>query len=298
MTTTTLEQLRRHEIPNHIAVSAGHGGLPKLSVTTNRSAAEVYLHGGHVTGFQKSGEPPLLWMSAASQYAVGKPIRGGVPVCFPWFGPRESAPVHGFARLATWELVGTSILSDGSVSIRLRLPKDAGGADVFPGTVEFQVIVGETLTMELSVVNSSDAAVSYEVCLHTYFTVGDINEVSITGLKGVEYLDKVGGITRKREKEDAIRISSEVDRVYLDTTTPVEIHDAKLRRVIRVEKTGSASTVVWNPWVAKSKAMPDFGDEEFHGMVCVESGNVAQNKASLTPGESSALKVVLSSMPA
>jgi glucose-6-phosphate 1-epimerase len=292
-----LEDLRGQEIPGRLVISPGAGGLPRLNVRTNRSTAEIYLHGAHVTGFQKNDEPPLLFMSGLSQFAGGKPIRGGVPICFPWFGPREGSPAHGFARLTNWELAGTTALPDGSVSVRLHLPKQAGVAEAFTGTVEFLVTVGETLTMELLVENSSNAPVSFEGCLHTYFTVGDISEVSILGLKGVEYLDKVGGSTLKRETADAIRINSEVDRVYLDTTAPVEIHDAKLRRVIRVDKSGSVSTVVWNPWVAKSKAMPDFGDEEFHQMVCVESGNVGQNTTLLAPGESSELRVVLSSQP-
>ena len=292
-----MELLRRYEIAGTVAIITGNGGLPKVQITTDRSTAEIYLHGAHVAGFQKLGEPPLLWMSAASQFAAGKPIRGGVPICFPWFGPREGRPAHGFARIADWELVETKALADGKVSVRLRLPETAGGADAFPGKVEFLLTVGETLTMELSVANASSETVAFENCLHTYLTIGDIGEFSITGLKGVEYLDKVDGGKLKLEKADAIHIGSEVDRVYLNTTGPAEIRDTKLRRTIRVEKSGSYSTVVWNPWVAKSKAMPDFGDEEFRGMVCVESGNVARERIKLASGESSALRVVLSSRP-
>jgi glucose-6-phosphate 1-epimerase len=289
------EASRKLEIPECVALVTGNGGLPKISINTGKSTAEIYLHGAHVTGFQKNGEPPLLWMSQASQFADGKAIRGGVPICFPWFGPRQGKPAHGFARLVSWDLVETKALPDGSVKIRLRLSREAGGADAFPGTVEFLVTVGETLTMELIVLNSSSGTVSFESCLHSYFTVGDINEISIAGLKGVKFLDKVDGGKLKQETAETIRISSEVDRVYLDTTAPVEILDAKLRRVIRIEKSGSGSTVVWNPWVAKSKAMADFGEEEFHHMVCVESGNVGRSKATLAPGKSLVLKVVMSS---
>jgi len=234
-------------------------------------------------------------MSDKSLFAPDKAIRGGVPVCFPWFGPREGLSAHGFARVTAWELVATAVLPDGAVRLGFQLPKKAGGANTFHGNVEFVVTVGDALTLELRVTNTSPESLSFEECLHTYFFVGDINAVAITGLKGVSYLDKTDRNARKLECGDAIKIISETDRVYLDTTGAVEILDASLRRTIRVEKSGSASTVVWNPWVAKSRAMPDFGDEEFHRMVCVESGNVGQDKITLAPGKSSVLKVVLHS---
>jgi glucose-6-phosphate 1-epimerase len=187
------------------------------------------------------------------------------------------------------------MLPDGGVSVRLQMPENASGANAVRGKVEFIVTVTDKLTMELRVTNTAAEPLSFEECLHTYFTVGDINDISVTGLKGMAFLDKVGGTFHKVEADDAIRFSAETDRVYLDTTGAVEIHDAKLGRKIRVEKSDSASTVLWNPWVAKSKAMSDFGDEEFHRMVCVESGNVGQNKITLAPGKTSALKVVLHS---
>jgi glucose-6-phosphate 1-epimerase len=199
--------------------------------------------------------------------------------------------------VTAWELTATTALPDGSVSLHFKLPENAGGANAFRGLTEFIVMVGDTLTMELQVANISEEPLIFEECLHAYFTIGDINGVTVTGLKGVTYLDKTENNARKLETGDAIRIISETDRVYLDTTGVVEIHDAKLRRIIRVEKAGSASTVVWNPWIAKSKAMADFGDDEFRGMVCVEAGNVGQNQITLAPEKTSTLRVELSSTP-
>jgi D-hexose-6-phosphate mutarotase len=294
-TTLNLDSLKHHEISGAVAISAGQGGLPRLTVTTPAATAEIYLHGAHMTGFQKTGEPPLLWMSAASQFVAGKPIRGGVPICFPWFGSRPDAPSHGFARLTDWHLAATSAAPDGRVSVRLRLSEKAGGETEFPGKVEFLVTVGETLTMELHVTNHSDAPLVFEECLHSYFTVGDIAAVAVRGLKGLTYSDRVGGTAQKEETGKAIHVDSEVDRLFLDAPQTVIIEDASLKRTIRVEKIGSLSTVVWNPWVAKSKAMPDFGDEEYHRMICVESGNIGQNQITLAPGASSTLKVILSS---
>jgi D-hexose-6-phosphate mutarotase len=185
------------------------------------------------------------------------------------------------------------------LTVRFRLPDNAARADGSPpANVTFAVTVSDQLTMELAIANPSGTeSLSFENCLHKYFTIGDIAEVEITGLKGTAFVDKVDNFARKVESADAIRINSETDRVYLDTTGTVEIHDYRHRRKIRVEKSGSASTVIWNPWAAKAKQMADFGDDEFKQMVCVESGNVAQNKITLSPGKSASLKVVLSSQP-
>jgi len=158
--------------------------------------------------------------------------------------------------------------------------------------------VDERLSLRLDVTNRSpDEPLTFENCLHSYFQVGDISTVSITGLKGVGYLDKVHHFAARTQTDDVLRVESEVDRVFLDTAHLVEIEDPGLHRRIRIEKTGSLSTVVWNPWVAKAQQMPDFGTDEYRKMVCVESGNVASNQITLAPGGTSTLTVVLSSQP-
>jgi D-hexose-6-phosphate mutarotase len=288
------ERLRKFEIPGHVTFANGNGGLPKINVTTGWSTAEIYLHGAQVTGFQKGGEPPLLFMSRLSQFAADKPIRGGVPVCFPWFGQRASDVIHGFARITEWELVATTATPGGGVALRFRLPPTVTGAAWPPFNTEFAVTVTDQLTMELVTTNRSpDRNFDFENCLHTYFAVGDILDISIAGLKGAYYLDKTDKSARKLESADAIRITAETNRVYPDTPGTVEIRDAKFRRTIRVDKSGSAATVVWNPWT--TQLMPDFDPAEHRQMVCVESGNVSQNKITLAPGATTVLKVVLSS---
>jgi D-hexose-6-phosphate mutarotase len=274
----------------------GQGELPLLEISTRWSTAEIYLHGAHVTRFNKKGESPLLFLSQCSRFEQGQPIRGGIPVILPWFGQREGMGQHGFARVKTWELKEFAPAPDGSVSVRLRLP-DYPEASSFPSfTADYIVTVNEALTLQLVVTNrSGDQDLAFEDCLHTYFETGDIEGVSISGLKGVDYLDKVAGFAKKTEAEDAIRITSEVDRIYMNTTATVEIQDAYQGRIIRVETSGSKSTVVWNPWTAKAQQMPDFGNEEYERMICVESGNVGPNALKLKPGESSTLSVTLSS---
>jgi glucose-6-phosphate 1-epimerase len=276
------------EIPGHVTLAEGAGGLPKVLIETAWSSAEIYLHGAHVTGFQKSGEAPLLFMSGASEFLSRKPIRGGVPIIFPWFGPREGLGSHGFARTVAWNLRETQLLENGVVRLLFALPP----TEFFE--VEYVVTVADTLTLELIVKNDSDRDATFETCLHTYFQISVIDAISITGLRNAAYHDKVKDV-KALETAPAIHIDREVDRVYCDTTAAVEIHDPGLNRTIRVEKSGSNSTVVWNPWIDKSQRMTDFGDDEYLRMVCVESGNVGKNHITLPPDECAVMKVKISS---
>lgn len=273
----------------------GQSELPMLEITTPWSTAEIYLHGAHVTRFKKHDEPPLLFLSQCSRFIEGQPIRGGIPVILPWFGPREGLSQHGFARNKTWELKEQFTAPDGSIKVRFRLP-ECPEASAFPAfKAEYLVTVDQALTLELIITNESkDAEFTFENCLHTYFEVGDVTAISIRGLKGVTYLDKAPTFLEKIETSDALRIASEVDRTYQNTTGPVEILDPRLGRRVHIEKQNSASTVVWNPWIGKSRQMPDFGDEEYERMICVESGNIGVNSITLPPGGSSALVVKLS----
>jgi glucose-6-phosphate 1-epimerase len=294
-----IEQLVQHEIPGRVAISNGKGGLVKVVVTTKISAMEIYLHGAHVTGFQKIGEPPLIFVSAKSHFGAGEAIRGGVPICFPWFGSRTGGPSHGFARTSEWELMETSVAKDGAVTVRLRLPM-AGLKPAWSALrTEFVITVADTLTMELIATNNSaDQPLEIENCLHTYFQVGDIGAVSITGLQGASYVDNAGDGhgALKTDGDPVLLITRETNRLYQDTVAPVEIRDESLNRTIHVEKFNSNSTVVWNPW--RTQKLPDdFDPAESARMVCVEAGNIKGNKISLAPGKTSVLRVGLSSKP-
>ncbi len=267
-----------------------------LEIATAWSTAEIYLQGAHVTHFQKKNEAPLLFMSQCSRFAEGQPIRGGIPIILPWFGPREGMPQHGYARIKAWELKQIVPAADGSVSVRLRLPDYPEASSFPPFSAEYVVTVAQALTLQLIVKNTSETEeLMFENCLHSYLEVGDINAASVTGLKGTSYLDKVESFAKKVEEHESLRISSEVDRIYLNTSAPVEVVDPRLGRKVRVEKQNSHSTVIWNPWIARAQQMPDFGNEEYERMLCVESGNVASNAIKLPPGEVSTLKVTLTS---
>lgn len=273
-----------------MTVFPGQGDLSAIHVETDWSIAEIYPHGAHVTRFQKKGEPPLLFLSQASRFQANQPIRGGVPLIFPWFGPREGMAAHGFARVADWDLLETRVLPDGSIRLHFRLPPDDACV------VDYSVTAGTSLTLELAVSNISDADFTFENCLHSYFQVGDSRQIEITGLRGTRYHDLLLA-AEFTETAGAIRIAAEVDRTYQDSAATVEIRDPVLHRIIRVRKSGSLSTVVWNPWLAKSQRMPDFGDDEYLQMVCVESGNIAENAVTISPGQCSSLIVEIDSQP-
>jgi glucose-6-phosphate 1-epimerase len=292
------ERQHSFEIPGRVMFMDGNGELPKIELTTPWSHLELYEQGAHITSFHRKGEPPIFFLSQCSRFHEGQPIRGGVPIVFPWFGPREGAPMHGFARNRPWEIKEITQLPEGGVMLRLCLPECPESALLPSFTAEYLVTVKDTLTMELIVANTSrDHDFTFENCLHSYFAIGDIHNVSITGLKGATYVDKVDNFARKTETSGHLKITQETDRVYFDAPGPVEIHDSKLGRRICIHKSGSLSTVVWNPWHSKSAQMPDFANDEFTRMVCVESGNVMENRITLPAGKSSSLKVEIDARP-
>jgi D-hexose-6-phosphate mutarotase len=277
--------------PDGARLEKGPGGLDRLVLQAAEGEAHVFLQGGHVSHFQPKGEKPVLWMSASSRFEAGKPLRGGVPICFPWFGPKAGspeAPVHGFARLLPWAVAAVAREPDGSLRAVLELSAEAAARGGFPHelALSLAVSVGRSLRMELAAHNVDGAAATFEEALHSYFAVSDVREVRVRGLEGVGYVDKTAAMARKPGETEPIAIAAETDRVYSGAAGTVTIEDPGWRRRIVVSKSGSATTVVWNPWIAKAKAMPDFGDDEWTGMVCVETANAGDDAVRLAPGAS------------
>ena len=268
------------------------GGLICLDVDGPAATARVYLQGAHVTHYQPRGAAPVLFTSAASHFAPGKPIRGGVPIVFPWFGPHpadKSLPAHGWARTRPWTLRHAGVERD-TVHIVLSLGagavRDADTWQPVDGWVlTYTVSVGPDLRLDLNAFNATAGPMRFEAALHTYLSVTDVREVAVEGLDGRTYLDKVDAQQRKTQS-GPIRITGETDRVYVNTPDAVTVHDPAAGRRIVVEKTGSATTVVWNPWVEKAKKMPDFGDDEWPRMLCVETANAAENAVTVPPHKS------------
>jgi glucose-6-phosphate 1-epimerase len=267
----------------------GHG-LARLRIAAPGADAEavVYFQGAHVTHYRPRGAAPVLFTSADSRFARGEPIRGGVPVIFPWFGPHPTdpaAPAHGFARVREWTL--HDVLGDeGSVTATFVLAEERAFE------LLYAVTVGQTLGLSLRVSNRSAAPMTFEEALHTYLAVADVRAVRVEGLSGREYLDKVDGKKRKTQS-GPVTIAGETDRVYLNTPDAVTVHDPGAGRRLTVTKEDSASTVVWNPWVEKAKKLADFGDDEWPRMLCVETANVAENAVTLAPGESHVMRAAV-----
>jgi D-hexose-6-phosphate mutarotase len=286
----SLDSLRRFETPGVTRFAPGEGGLLRLEITSRHATAHIYLHGAHLTHFQPAGCSPVIFTSAASHFTPAKAIRGGVPVIFPWFGPHPTQPdlpMHGFARTAEWEVEAVDVWPDQTCHATLRLVSSDQTRAVWPHdfVVRFRVTVGRKLEMALEVENWSGAPFQYEEALHTYFALRDVHQASVIGLQGAEYKDKVDAFALKREEPPAIRFTGETDRLYINTTSTCLIDDAAAGRRLLIGKTGSATTVVWNPWDAKTKALPDLGDEEWLRFCCVETCNAAENAVTLAHGE-------------
>ena len=291
--------LRRFEIPGKAVFEPGSGALPRLAVNSSLAEAHIYLHGAHVTHFQPGGAAPVLFLSGKSWFAAGKPIRGGVPVIFPWFGPHASipdAPAHGFARTADWEVESLSIDGEDVVTAVFRLDPKQATHSAWPHdfALQYRIEIGRTLTLTLEVENTSSAPFPFENALHSYFAVGDVLQTTTTGLAQTSYLDKTDGMQRKIQGTEPIRITGETDRLFENSRAACVLDDASTGRKITVEKSGSQTTVVWNPWTAKSAAMADFGADEWPQMLCIETANAGANAILLPPGGKHVMRAVIS----
>ena len=300
---TELSKMSSHRIvpplPASVTLDAGHGALPRLCVDSPRHGrAEVFLHGAHLSAWQPPGHAPVLFLSRHSAFDPAKPIRGGVPICFPWFGPHATdtqAPMHGFARILPWALVEAQDTNE-AVTLSFRLSDDEmtrASAWPHPFEAEFRLTFGASLEMALTVHNTGPAAVTFEEALHTYYAVADIRQVTITGLEGTDFLDKTRGFARTPQGASPVRITGETDRIYLATQASCAIEDAAGHRTIDVGKQGSDTTVVWNPWVDRAKAITDLGDDEWTRFVCVETCNVKDSAVTLVPGDSHTLRAIV-----
>jgi glucose-6-phosphate 1-epimerase len=279
------------DIPDALRFEDGPGGLVRAVISTPAAEAEVYLQGAHVAHWTPRGQRPVLFISSRSLFQPGKAIRGGVPIIFPWFGPRgdgKPGPAHGFARTMEWAIEGTRLLDDGRVEVTFALePNDATrGLGFGSFRSRFRATIGSTLEMELETQNDAAEPLTYEEALHSYFAIGDIHKASVSGLDGTTYIDKTDGFKRKKLGNEPLRIAKETDQVHLSTKTACVIDDPVWNRRIIVEKGGSDSTVVWNPWIDKTKGMSDMAPDDWRWMICVETANAADNAVHLSPGAS------------
>ena len=278
------------------------GRLPVATLSCGQSSAAVCLQGGHVMSFLPGGGRELLWLSGKSWYADDQPIRGGIPVCWPWFGGHPSnpdLPSHGFARISRWEVVGAEALGRDSTRLTLRL----GDSEATRGMLDapFELLLAITISDKLEVAlttrNLSNAPLRMTQALHTYFNVSAVTDIVIDGFDGCPSVDTVGGANAPGTQNGPVRIAAETDLILTDCPGEATITDPGFARRIRIAKEGSNSAVVWNPWIAKAARMPDFGDDEYPGMVCVETTNARGDEATIPAGGSHCLKAIISTEP-
>ena len=264
-------------------------GLVKAAISLHGMAGELHLQGAQLTAWQPPGERPVLFTSPNSAFAPGRAIRGGIPIIFPWFGASRhalAAPQHGFARTAPWHLDSVKTTGRESLTLTFSLGDGDVGSPFWPEPFRaiYTVVFAQTLSLRLAVQNRATHPITFEEALHSYFAVSDVTAVAISGLAGTTYVDKTEGARRKQETAPLVTVRAETDRVYLDTPARCAIEDGRWCRRVLIEKHGAASTVVWNPWAEKGAAMADLGDPIWRGMVCVETGNVADNEVRLAAG--------------
>lgn len=287
---------KRFGLADQLKFVEGPGGLIFAEIDNALGTAYLCLQGAHITTFRpKDQDEPVIWLSDYAKFAPGKSIRGGAPVCWPWFGAHATEagfPGHGFARTVMWEVTASGALASGETEITLALVENEQTRAQWPhkSRVELNVVVGKSLKASLITTNLGDSDITIGEALHTYLQIGDIAEIRVLGLEGCEYVDKVGGVTR-RTQGGAVTFDGEVDRVYMNTEATCVIEDSRLKRRLIIAKRGSRSTVVWTPWTEKADKMGDFGPNGWRRMVCVESVNALENVVVIPAGQSHAMSV-------
>ncbi len=270
-------------------VEEGAGGLPLLCLHGEKGNCSVYPHGAHVASFCPAGGEELLWMSPYSAFEEGKPLRGGIPLCFPWFGKhrtRSDLPLHGLVRTRAWDIESTSLLHDGRISLSLTLGDDENSRTIWPFgfRLRFTVIVGKRLEMELKVMNRGKSALQFEEAFHTYLRVGDPAACEVLGLDGLGYIDRVKGDTRALQSGKA-RFEGEMVKAYMGVPALSELLDHSIGRRIRVEQDGMDALVLWSPGPAAGGANPE-NREAGNRLVCLETAKCLECPITLPPGES------------
>ena len=289
------EQLNaEYAIPGQLKFIQGGGGLPFIEVSTANSSALISVYAGQVLSFRPVGEvDDLMFLSEKAYYQTGKAIKGGAPVCWPWFGADPQGlgrPAHGFVRNRMWNVVATETTESGEIRVILGLEDTPETIAIWPQsfTLMLEITVGKSLNLELVTRNTGAQLFPVTQAFHTYFKVGDISQVSVSGLENVDYIDKVNNSSLKKQIGPVV-INEEVDRIYLGVRDELVINDIALKRRIRIRSGGSKTAVVWNPWAKISAEMADLQDNDYRNLLCVETTNAATDVVEVSPGRESRL---------
>ncbi len=298
MTNNELVKLnQKYGIRDQLVFTEGPGGFVIAEIKNPHGEATVALHGAHIMSFRPRDHEPVLWLSRNSHFKTGKAIRGGIPVCWPWFAdhPTDTGkPAHGFVRTTVWSVSESEKLEDDSIRLKLFMADSDATFKQWPHRfrLEMDCTVSDVLRVKLIATNTGDKPFIIGGALHSYFKISSVSNIEIKGLEGCAYIDKVDQ-DRRKIQDGFVSVRSETDRIYLDTNTDCIIEDSGMHRRICISKNGSRTTVVWNPWIAKATKMQDFGDDEYTSMVCVETANADTDVISLAPGNTHVLESIM-----
>ena len=272
-------------------------GLVKLSAQAKFSKLECYLHGAHVTSFITNNTEELLWLSPAAIFENGKAIRGGIPICWPWFGKHPSnsnLPQHGFARNNSFDVKSTKELENGDVQIVLILRSSAMTMAIWPYhfSLEVWITLGKNLSVELVSQNLGSKVFTITEAIHSYFNISDISTVTLNGLQGVTFYDQLT-LNERVQTEGSFKFTTETDRIYRTPSNEISLLQTNGPKFKIKQENGNA-IVVWNPWAEKAKSMTDFPDDDYQNMLCLEAANARYSDIELAPGESHSIKQIIS----
>lgn len=286
-----------------VEIFKDENGISQVLLRSPRGAsARVSLHGGQVRSWKSERGEELLFTSSKANLKPPAAVRGGIPICFPQFGKRGSLEQHGFARNRIWVIDDIppplqSSDSSNKAFIDLLLKSSDDDLKIWPHSFEVRIRVSlgvdGSLTLTSRVRNVNGKPFSFSFAYHTYFSVSDISEVRVEGLETLDYLDNLCNRERFTEQGDALTFESEVDRVYLSSSDAVAVFDHEKKRTFVIRKEGLPDVVVWNPWEKKARAIPDFGDDEYKQMLCVDAAAI-EKPIALKPGEEWTGRVELS----
>ncbi len=286
-------------IDGNLVFDEDYDGIVIADIRSDFSHCKVSLYGGHILSFIPVGKQDILMVSSKSAFEKGKPIRGGIPLCFPWFNvhsTQPSLPNHGFARIMDWYVVSSQKSESGKVSLILGLKSNDYTRVMWPFSFycQLEVSVGKSLDVKWIVQNTGDTLFEVENAFHSYFAVENSSQTYIEGLESNQFIDSTQNGKIEKKEGSSILVNREINRIYLDTIAECKVIDTSLNRVIKVKKSGSRSTIVWNPWNKTSSKISDLGPEDYKRFVCVESGNVRKNLLGILPGQSQETSIVLS----
>ena len=283
------DQLCEYEIENELHFVDIEHGFTYIEINNAKAHATISTYSGQVLSYRpKSQKDDLLFVSEKAYYEDGKAIKGGIPVCWPWFGADPDdlgRPAHGFVRNRQWEVTGSESLANGSTKVVLAMVDSDQTREIWPHPfkLSIEITVGDSLKVALVTHNSGDESIAISQALHTYFYVGDISKVQVLGLDGIDYLDKVDEFAEKTQS-GPVTINGEVDRIYKGVTGELVIDDESLGRKIRIASRGCSTAVVWNPWSEIAASMGDLNDGDYRNMICVETANAGPETVDIAAG--------------